>query len=418
MPSAAIVVAAVATLDAASFAATLNAARGAVARNVSVAPAPPPACAEDPGYFQQGEQWGVKTNWTTCTNWTGYTCANGGWGITKPDEIAYLVAACPVSCLDGPCNPATLGEKSYDDFSYDSSYGGWAQTECACDVEWQGDGECDRLCNTPACSYDLGDCFHSDTGCYNHPTGADYRGNVSRTKDGQRCQFWESQWPNYHEYTVANYPDANLGGHNSCRNPAPADGSSGPWCIVDSYEAVWGYCDVGPVSASACPTPRPWSQHNHTALPLGAWHDASVYEHRYDYYKVALPPGLRGFQVVVVPRTGDPNLYVSFDVPFPTGHNYTYKQDNAGVEVFYMTSGTYGYCGGPGSSGGGGGAPGGCTLYLAVTAYETSSYNLVVMDTGRPEGTSCAEGCAWKQLGDGRCQPACNNTACFDDCGD
>ena len=139
-----------------------------------------------------------------------------------------------------------------------------------------------------------------------------------------------------------------------------------------------------------------------------------MYEHRYDYYKVRLPPRLDGFQVVLVPETGDPNLYIAFDIPFPTGHNYTYVQDNpALVEVFYMTAETFGYCQGGGS------ASAGCNMYLSITAIETSSYSLVVLDTGSPNGTACADGCAWKQLGDGMCQPQCNNSACFhdrDDC--
>lgn len=99
-----------------------------------------------------------------------------------------------------------------------------------CVKEYRGDGECDLFCNTAPCDWDEGDCFHDDDGCYNHPTGGDYRGNVSWTKSGKRCQYWSSQWPNTHTYTTKNYPDSNLGGHNSCRNPDPSDNSTGPWC--------------------------------------------------------------------------------------------------------------------------------------------------------------------------------------------
>ena len=110
---------------------------------------------------------------------------------------------------------------------------------------------------------------------------------------------------------------------------------------------------------------------------------------------------------------GDANLFVSFDVPFPTGHSYTYKQDeNDGVEVFYMTSGTYGYCGLNHT------ASAGCTLYLSVTAFESTEYRVAVLDTASPDGTACAAGCAWKQIGDGECQPQCNVTSCYDDRGD
>ena len=364
----------------------------------------------------QGEQFGVLTNWTSCKNWTGYTCATGGWGISDPDDIVYLVEACPVSCSDGPCSTdfddyLPTSYSSYDD-TWDSRDPVGSSTVCTCPIEWRGDGECDRLCNTAPCGWDENDCFHGDTGCYEHPTGADYRGNVSVTLGGKTCQPWESQWPNTHTYTTANYPDANLGGHNSCRNPSPEDGSTGPWCIVDVYsweqDEVWGYCDIGkPSRKGSCPSPHKLVEHNHSSLALNKWTRSSVLEHRYDYYAVPLPAGLRGFKAVVVPEEdGDPNLFLSFDTPFPTGHNYTYKQDSkGGVEIFHMTSGTYGYCGV--------GARAwqvskGCMLYLSVTAFESSAYNLVVMDIAHPNGTACAAGCDWKQLGDGVCNPQCN----------
>lgn len=32
--------------------------------------------------------------------------------------------------------------------------------------------------------------------------------------------------------------------------------------------------------------------------------------------------------------TGDPDIYISFDNPLPTGANYTFVQDKVGVDVF------------------------------------------------------------------------------------
>ena len=150
-----------------------------VERDVTAAagPAPPPPCADDPGYFQRGQQFGQQIDWTSCTNWTGYTCATDAaqWGITDEADVAYLVRSCPVSCKDGPCNPDRL---AWDDDQYDGlssySYGrdySWDDTgvenngECPCPSEWRGDGECDRLCNTAACNWDVHDCFHDDDGC-------------------------------------------------------------------------------------------------------------------------------------------------------------------------------------------------------------------------------------------------------------
>ena len=103
-------------------------------------------------------------------------------------------------------------------------------------------------------------------------------------------------------------------------------------------------------------------------------------------------------------------------VPFPTGHSYTYKQDDTGVEVFEMTRGTWGYCGEGRTTNGV--TEGGCSLFLSVTAFESSVYHMAVLDTAAPGGTLCAEGCAWKQLGDGDCQPQCNVSSCFFDRGD
>ncbi|KAH8088675.1 serine-type endopeptidase [Aureococcus anophagefferens] len=71
----------------------------------------------------------------------------------------------------------------------------------------------------------------------------DYRGAISETATGLRCQKWTSQAPNAHGRTPANYPDAGLGDHNSCRNP---DGDSGrAWCYnAEGTDPRWQYCDV------------------------------------------------------------------------------------------------------------------------------------------------------------------------------
>ena len=71
----------------------------------------------------------------------------------------------------------------------------------------------------------------------------DYRGAISETATGLRCQKWTSQAPNAHGFTPTNYPDAGLGDHNSCRNP---DGDSGrAWCYnAEGTDPRWQYCDV------------------------------------------------------------------------------------------------------------------------------------------------------------------------------
>ena len=54
------------------------------------------------------------------------------------------------------------------------------------------------------------------------------------------------------------------------------------------------------------------------------------------------------FKVVVVPLTGDPDIFVSFDTPTPTGANYTFMQDMVGVDVFRLARNNYLFCGSAG----------------------------------------------------------------------
>ena len=49
-----------------------------------------------------------------------------------------------------------------------------------------------------------------------------------------------------------------------------------------------------------------------------------------------MPLSVYFFKVVVVPLTGDPDIYVSFDTRTPTGANYTFKQDMVGVFGVYV----------------------------------------------------------------------------------
>ena len=91
------------------------------------------------------------------------------------------------------------------------------------------DNECDAMCNVESCDFDRGDCFHDNTECYRRSDGADYRGTISKTRGGVRCQRWSDQAPQAHTVTHAAYPRAGLGGHNYCRNP---DGEARPYCYT------------------------------------------------------------------------------------------------------------------------------------------------------------------------------------------
>ncbi|XP_070544790.1 plasminogen-like isoform X2 [Ptychodera flava] len=71
---------------------------------------------------------------------------------------------------------------------------------------------------------------------------SDYRGTISQTTSGKRCQKWTSQSPHTHMRTPENYPNKGLGDHNYCRNP---DGEEKPWCYTASSNTRWEFCDVG-----------------------------------------------------------------------------------------------------------------------------------------------------------------------------
>ena len=79
--------------------------------------------------------------------------------------------------------------------------------------------------------------------CYMDPLGRDYRGHVSKTNTGKRCQLWSAQSPHAHTRTPSEYPNAGLGRHNYCRNPD--NQPSGPWCYTMDANVRFEYCDVG-----------------------------------------------------------------------------------------------------------------------------------------------------------------------------
>ena len=71
--------------------------------------------------------------------------------------------------------------------------------------------------------------------------GGEYRGTISTTRKGVKCQRWDEHFPHRHDsITPKKYPNSGLD-ENYCRNP---DGEGLPWCYTSSNEQRWDYCDV------------------------------------------------------------------------------------------------------------------------------------------------------------------------------
>ena len=211
--------------------------------------------------------------------------------------------------------------------------------------------------------------------CYTRADGADYRGLVQKTTGGLTCQKWSHQWPHTHVRTHANYPGAGLGGHSACRNP---DGDARPWCFTMDETVRWDYCDVGKPQPTCNHTLRAMPPPNITEINFNLMYSATARESEYKFFTVQVPKLVYFFKVVVIPLTGDPDIFISFDTPTPTGANYTFMQDMIGVDVFELARNNYLFCGtaGPKAS---------CTLSVGVLGWEETSFKLIVYAQARSD---------------------------------
>ncbi|KAF4071076.1 hypothetical protein AMELA_G00280820 [Ameiurus melas] len=99
-----------------------------------------------------------------------------------------------------------------------------------------------EYCNIPSCGTEprpeepviapAEDCYTGD--------GSLYRGVMSETISGKKCQFWTSMEPHKHEKTPQTFPNADLR-RNLCRNP---DGDRAPWCFTTDPSVRWEYCKI------------------------------------------------------------------------------------------------------------------------------------------------------------------------------
>lgn len=181
----------------------------------------------------------LACNVTDCV-WDGGDCGySGGYNFEQ-----NCAAACPVTWIDdGYCDEACFNEAcTWDGADCQQDSAGCSN---GCMPIWIDDRECDAQCNNEACGWDGHDCDHGNDSCYHDPKGTDYRGPVAQSASGYTCQFWSEQWPNAHTHSVLAFPNAGLGGHNSCRNPNSEE--AGPWCYTIGGPR-WELCTVPPPS--------------------------------------------------------------------------------------------------------------------------------------------------------------------------
>ncbi|XP_007980545.3 hepatocyte growth factor isoform X2 [Chlorocebus sabaeus] len=81
--------------------------------------------------------------------------------------------------------------------------------------------------------------------------GRSYKGTVSITKSGIKCQPWSSMIPHEHSFLPSSYRGKDLQ-ENYCRNPRGEEG--GPWCFTSNPEVRYEVCDIPQCSEVECMT--------------------------------------------------------------------------------------------------------------------------------------------------------------------
>lgn len=81
-------------------------------------------------------------------------------------------------------------------------------------------------------------------------------------------------------------------------------------------------------------TPPP----NITGIDWNVMYSSTAKESEYKFFSLDLPAEVYYFKVVVIPLTGDPDIFISFDTPTPTGANFTFMQDQIGPPSTHRSS--------------------------------------------------------------------------------
>ncbi len=149
-----------------------------------------------------------------------------------------------------------------------------------------------------------------------------------------------------------------------------------------------------------------------TLLTFNSFRQASLAESASTQYRVWIAGGMRDIKVVCLPLTGDADLLVSFTKDASEGDQQVWALQGTGAEELLIRRDLL--CDGVESA-----AKSGCYLYVTASAYETTVFQLGVIDAGDPFSTAdCAAGCTASLLQNGNCDLACNVTSCSFDRGD
>ncbi|XP_051511661.1 plasminogen isoform X1 [Myxocyprinus asiaticus] len=152
---------------------------------------------------------------------SGKTCQN--WASESPHKHSRTPKNYPCKGLEGNyCrNP-------------DDERSPWCYTTDP-ETRWE-------YCTVPSCGDQPGPeepVIPDGEGCY-EGDGSSYRGAMSETISGKKCQFWTSMEPHKHSKTPQDFPKADLR-RNLCRNP---DGDRAPWCYTTDPSVRWEYCNI------------------------------------------------------------------------------------------------------------------------------------------------------------------------------
>ncbi|XP_048865389.1 hepatocyte growth factor-like [Brienomyrus brachyistius] len=136
-----------------------------------------------------------------------------------------------------------------------------------------------EYCDIRACDSNTVPDIGMTTACF-QGRGETYRGTVSVTPGGVKCQRWDSQIPHNHSYSPQNYKCKDLR-ENYCRNP---DGADLPWCFTTDPKVKMAFCTniprCDPESAATddCYEDNGENYRGHLAktrsgIPCGQWED-------------------------------------------------------------------------------------------------------------------------------------------------